>query len=255
MLQNSFKSQDSLTRRNTGARETDYSTTWGRSSAVDKKGSYPSNISSGRDYTAEVTEQILSSYDTGACESRATFMKRLINDSMQHLADQQGARMHSSREQAAFGRAVADLVKWFFGQLELCSYEFNRVVGWGELNITTTAPDIVTEVLRTNRFGEILESVTHFRARLSTRHMSLVIRGSKRRIDFFLIPVDKVIGLSRAESTFVPVASLTAQGNADTIWWEVNRKPIDQAGMEVMVMCIFEQLVTASREQSTVNNG
>src|SRR5205814_772030 len=117
---------------------------------------------------------------------------------------QRGIRLRAVEEESQRYQSTKDLIEQLFDLLQVYALDFNQSAAWTSLQVTCTKPAFVTEVLRYNVLREPVETITTFRCRLSTRFLSLVIVGRKDCIEFRLLPVEEVIGLSRAEAAYEP---------------------------------------------------
>lgn len=195
-------------------------------------------------------EQTLVSYKVGASNvGRAGFIEKITKDAMDFLASHRGERYRAIREELAYNQAMAALIERLYDSLRLYCFQFNRSLGWPELHVTCTKPEFVTEVMRYNKLREPTESYTYYRARLSTRHVTLMMRGRRDTIEFFLIPPDKVIALSLTEANYEPVSSLRAKLVDDLVTWELDADVLTEGGYEVLCMQLFEKLIDESREE------
>ena len=68
-------------------------------------------------------------------------------------------------------------------------------------------------------------------------------------MEFFVLPTIAVLGLSKMESAYPCVASLTANLENDTIEWEIDRKPLTGDRIKDLSMVIFRQLMEKTRMQ------
>ncbi|HEY9869173.1 MAG TPA: hypothetical protein V6D08_08405 [Candidatus Obscuribacterales bacterium] len=225
---------------------------WGLSAALDKqidKSHYKIGDSDTVNRKAELMEHVIVSYKVGASNVvRAGFIEKITKEAMEFLACHHGTRFKTVREELAYNQAMCALVERVFDSLRLFSFQFNRSLAWPDLHVTCTKPAFVTEVLRYNKLREPIESHNYFRARLSTRYVSLSIRGQKDTIEFFLVPVDKVIGLSRTEVAYQPSACLRAHLTGDLVTWELDGEDLTEARLEVLCMDLFADLVRRSRD-------
>ena len=208
-----------------------------------------------RESTSSLTEQILNSYKTcGSSDERSAWMQKLAGESMRYLARQRGVRLKALKEETIFNQALADLVNRIYDQFVSYTSEFNHALGWNELRVTCTAPALVTEVLRYNKFREAIETTTNFRARLSTRHMSLVIRGKKAAIEFLFLPVEEVIGLSQAEKHYEPVCRLSGTLAEGKVTWNLEDEELSTEHLEKLLMDLFAGLIDRTQQASERND-
>ncbi len=97
------------------------------------------------------------------------------------------------------------VVDRIYGILEAYALELNKVGQARDLFISTTAPARSLEVWEYDRMRQPIKSLNVYRARFSTNRLSLVVRGLGHLIEFFLLPGDRVIGLSLAEADVSPL--------------------------------------------------
>lgn len=201
-----------------------------------------------KDYTNYVLGKVFAPAEEKQSDEQAQWTQELAKSSMEYLAKRRGQWLKKAETEAKYNQSNAKLVQKLCKQLSIFASEFNYAIGWKDLYVTMTEPSLVTEVLRYNKFREPLESVTTFRARLSTRHMSLVIKGNRNKIEFFLMPVEKVIGLSKAEEDLKPVYTLEAEYDAstDSIEWSADQETLDE-----ILKSQFTDLIHESREQAS----
>jgi len=212
----------------------------------------PPNSSKSKDYIARVAEKGYQAPDAKGSEQDLKWMEKLALDSMLFLAKRRGMRLQAVREELLYNQGMTQMIEQMFGTFTSYAFEFNRSIGWHALHVTCTEPTFVTEVLKYNQFREPLETVSNFRARLSTRYESLVLRGSRNRIEVLLLPVDKVIGLSKAELGYKPLVELTAQINEESqVDWYVGKEQLSDEDIEELCQELFTRLIEKTREQST----
>jgi hypothetical protein len=203
---------------------------------------------------SELTEQILETYKS--CREyrqsleRSQFISNLAGETQQCLSDLQTIIHHAKRTQDAYEEATASLMEIVFDQMRSYAFEFNSAVGFSEMHITCTKPSLVTEVLRYSSLREPVETMSNLRARLSTRHFSLVIIGRAKAMEFFLMPVQKVIGLTKSEANYSPKAKFEAGFDGQSVSWQFDRQVLTNELLERVCRDLFRQLVETSRVQS-----
>lgn len=203
---------------------------------------------------SELTEHILESYkscnERQHAQERSQFISNLAGETQQCLSDLQTIIHHAKRTQDAYEEATASLMEIVFDQMRSFAFEFNSAVGFSEVHITCTKPSLVTEVLRHNSLREPVETLSNLRARLSTRHFSLVIIGRAKSMEFFLMPVQKVIGMTKSEANYSPKASFEAAFDGQGVSWQFERQVLTNELLERVLRDLFKQLIEASRLQS-----
>ncbi len=256
-LQHTLNGSHPLT-TNVTPRESTFTRRWGTAhgfaKTADKTSRRPDSLPRLHCNTA-LSEQILVSYKVGSASKRhSSFVDQLTDEALGFLADQRGLQLQTVCEESAYNEAIVWLVDKLFDLLQAYSFQFNHRVGWNDFFVTCTKPQFVTEVLRYNKFREPIDTITHFRARLSTRFMSLVIRGYKTSIEFLLLPVDKVIGLSKAETAYEPAHRLEASLNDGSVNWTIDGEPLTEEQLEVFSMGLFATLIDSTKKELQDNS-
>lgn len=201
-----------------------------------------------RDSLSELTEQILSTYQTGASPYRSHWVNQLAQDSVSYVSDLRSAQRQRDSEVCNLQKSTEEMVQKAFTFLRTYAFEFNNAVGLSELHVTCTKPDTVTEVTRYSLSREPIETLTNYRARISTRFFSLVVRGNEGTVEFYLLPVQKVIGMSKAELAYRPVARLMGSLNGPQSSWMVGDQELSPDKLELLLSDLFKELIEYSRQ-------
>jgi hypothetical protein len=199
--------------------------------------------------TRQLRDQILTAYQNQPKEESRLFVNRLRDESLSFLAQRRGVRMQQMQRLARLNESMTIVVRRVFDVLECFALELNCYVGCTELQTALTRPQHVREVTRFSKSRQPLEIVAFFRARLASPSWSLVIRGRDDRIEFFLIPVGKVMGLSKSEASYEPVAVLAAQIKDDQVDWSLDNKPFSSDIEQELCMALFSKLIDATKQQ------
>jgi hypothetical protein len=126
----------------------------------------------------------------------------------------------------------------------------NNAVAFSPLHMAATNPKVVTEVVKYDKLRNPIETVTLNRARLSTSRFSLIVRGDKRGIEFFVIPVSRAIGLSKQEAHYKPSAAFKTLLEGQRVYWETTEgKPLNSYHVEMVCMEMFHLLVEHTKAQ------
>lgn len=200
------------------------------------------------DLASELSHQIIGSYQTNFTNQQKDWMKQLAQDSVQYLADRRGVRRRKVRENARLYRATEHLVNHLYTMLHGYALSYNGQVGWTELFITCTKPSVVSEVVRYNGLREATETVTNLRARLSSGACSLVIRAQLDKIELFLVPTAKTIGLSKTERNYSAALTINGRLESGKVHWTIADNPFSNQVLEAHMMYMFGKLICFSRE-------
>ena len=235
-------------------RELHFDKKWGENAAYKKNSEKPAyeSVDHTQDQAAEIYEQILVMYKTTprskASSERGDFLSKMAVDSMDFIQEQRQALAQVKQEEQLCHESMAAMVEHIFEILKAYSYELNNALGFGPLHVAATNPQAVTEVVKFNTLRQAEETVTYTRARLSTPSFSLVLRGDKRGIYFFIIPVERAIGLSQQECHFLPVAKLAARFVDNQVVWETdNGRSLTPSMVELICMNLFQRLIEETK--------
>lgn len=150
-------------------------------------------------------------------------------------------------EESSVQSSMQAIVDKSFEIIEPYIAELNNTLSRSELRVASTAPQWVTENLKAytgcNR-------KSYYRARISTSRLSIVIRGSGGRVEFFVLPASIVMGLSASENRHSPLMSFQIN-TANTLFteWEVESKPLTDDRMERYCLLLFYYLLEETKSE------
>lgn len=238
-------------RKDDPSRESLYASRWGiiKSLArqMDRKAGDPT-WQIRRDSLSDLTEQILTTYQTGASTDRQEWVSQLARDSASYVSSLRNQQKQRASDEISLQQATEEMVQKAFSLLRTYAFEFNNAVGLSELHVTCTKPNTVTEVTRYSLSREPIETLTNYRARISTRFFSLTVRGNEGTIEFYLLPVQKVIGMSKTELAYRPVARLMGSLNASQPCWMIGDQELSSEKLEILLSELFKELIEHSRQ-------
>ena len=232
---------------------------WGNNAAFKKTIDRADYTQETPDGTAEINEQILVLYkakpQTKASEERGEFLNQMASDSMNFIKEQRTKMEKAHREETLCQASMAAMIEHVFEILKAYSYELNSALGYGPLHVAGTSPQPVTEVVKFNKLRQAEETVTYYRARLSTPSFSLVLRGDKKGIQFYLIPVERALGLSQTEKHFHTIAKLNTRLVGNHVFWELeDGKSLTPSMVEFTCMELFQKLIEETKIQVRQQN-
>jgi hypothetical protein len=198
----------------------------------------------------QLNEVILTRYQQAPDVERTSFVEKITQDSLDFLAKRQGMRLQQLQQAAMLNESMTNLVARMFTRMESYSLELNAYLGCLDLHTVATRAAHVREVTRYSKTRQPIETITYYRARIGTHTWSLVMRGREGRIEFFLLPVERVMGLSKTESLFEPIATIDAEliAELDTVEWIHEERPLSELREEELCMNLFTKLIAATRE-------
>lgn len=203
---------------------------------------------------AEIHDRILVMYKTApkkaAAETeRMSFLNKLTGDSLEFIQERKNRLAKVKQEEDLCQNSMAAMTEHIFEILKSYSFELNNALGFGPLHVAATNPQTVTEVVKFNSLRQPEETISYYRARLSTPAFSLVLRGDKRGIQFFLIPVERALGLSKQECHFLPIMRLSTRIKDGSVNWETDcGKALTPSMVELICMDLFHRLIEESKK-------
>ncbi len=199
---------------------------------------------------ALINDQILVMYKTKLSESRGRFLSRMTSDSLGFIEEQKAQRKRQKQEELLCNSSMTAMMDHIFEVIKSYSYELNNALGFGPLHVAATNPQAVTEIVKFNKLRQAEETLTYYRARLSTNSHSLVMRGDKNGLQFYVIPVERAIGLSRQEVNFLPAFKICTRLVNGTVVWETDGgAPLTSSRLEVICMNLFQRLIEDTKAQ------
>ena len=197
---------------------------------------------------AELAQQILGNYAETVAPVRREFLDHLTSASHDFLHSRSQPPAPAF-EPSSLSTSMSALVDKIFSTLEPYIHELNHSFRTTDLSVTFTPPAVVNENFGYDTMRRPAVVVSSYRCRISTTRLALVIRGKEDRIDFFLLPVETVMGLSRIEDEHNPLMTFTAEARNGLISWQVEDKPLTEERLEKYILLIFEHLMDLTREE------
>ncbi|HEY9714057.1 MAG TPA: hypothetical protein V6C72_11340 [Chroococcales cyanobacterium] len=189
---------------------------------------------------------VLKQYRERSTVFREEYLQQLTTKSRSFLSEHRRKRLNSARTDA-LAESMMQVVDLVYATIEPYAAELNRALGYSELTVSSTSPCTVTEHLIFDAHRQPLKSITTYRTRISTCRLSVVVRGCVDRIDFFMLPVEHVMGLTKIEQEHAPLMTFTAQLEDGKIDWHVEGKDLTPERLERYSLLLFDHLIEETR--------
>lgn len=196
----------------------------------------------------ELSQQILGNYAESVAPVKREFLDSFISSSREFL-DTRSKPAEPVYVPSSMTTSMTALVDKVFNTLEPYIHELNQSFRTTDLSITFTPPSVVNENLSSDSSRRPALFISSYRCRISTTRLALVIRGKEDRIDFFILPVESVMGLSKTEDQHDPLMSFTCEVKSAEYYWQVEEKPLTEERLERYILLIFEHLMELTREE------
>lgn len=205
--------------------------------------------------TFDLARQILGNYRVRVQNVRLEFLQDITRESLNFLAGQKMLERQKMNMDEVIASSMRSVVDEVFTTLEPYISEFNRAVACTQLSVSCTNPAIVKEVLSFDSLRRPLHTVSSYRARVSTCRFSMVVRGQYDKVDFYLIPVEKVMALTNIESQHKPLMTFKGEDNGvGLVDWQVEGKPLTSDRLERYCLHCFDYLIEQTRDEIAAAN-
>lgn len=194
-----------------------------------------------------LNQRIIENYRTLTNGVRQDYLQYLAAKTEAYALKAQKLSDYSSKKDERAG--MRTYLERVYQILEAYAIELNRLNRVKDLSLSAVPPSEALEVFEMDRLRRPSKTATYYRCRFSTRLLSLVIRGLDNRIDFFLLPCDRVIGLSQAEAQSEVLMSF----NYSALDWQVENKPLTEDRLERYSLLALEHLIDRTSELLTPN--
>lgn len=200
---------------------------------------------------ADLARKILRNFTYGGSDNsgvRKDYVEHLTNKSLAFLRSyERGFGLLSEHE--IVRDATLRLVEKTFNLLEPYVVHFNNSIATSALRIASTPPDEIIETVEGEWPFRPAHEVSFYRARFSTHKLSLIIRGSEDRIEFFLLPVDQLMSLSKIEDDFGSLMTFNSLIEGNKVSWIVEGKPLTDERFERYCLLTFDFFIKQSQDE------
>lgn len=186
----------------------------------------------------DLSQRIIENYRSSSQSVRPEYLEYLAAKTQNFAQATEAAEVNQDRQTPL-------LVEKIFALLEPYITELNRVNRLKQLHLTAVSPSHCNEVLEYDRNRRPLKSKTFYRARFSTSRLSLVVRGYQNKVEFFIIPADRVIAMTAIEDQTEP---LMVFENLEQNWW-VEGKPLTADRFERYSLLTLEHLLDSTQQE------
>lgn len=199
---------------------------------------------------------VLNSFNSMTIEhDHAALLEDLANEALIFIEEEHKHAKQREREELLKSNAIHAYIGKIVGMLSPYAGLVNTAVGHTELYTVLTGPEIIVENIKLPGAHDSYEIKKDYRARFSTRTWSLLLRGIDGRIDIFLMPVDKVMRLTKVETFFKPVARIFAEVNGSKVVWTMDGQETSAEERMSFILKQFHQLLERTKAQMFKDRG
>ena len=157
----------------------------------------------------------------------------------------------SYRRQPLFDASMQAILDQSFRVIEPYIDELNHKVDRTELRLGCTSPQWVDE---DSGVTAGFQSRSYYRARVSTSKLSIVMRGSSGKVEFFVLPSSLVMGLSKVEDAYQALMTFATASVAAGSDWQVEGKPLSQERLAKYCLMLFNYLLEETQAELDNSN-
>lgn len=199
---------------------------------------------------------VLNSFNSMTIEhDHAALLEDLANEALIFIEEEHKQAKEREREELLKSNAIHAYIGKIVGMLSPYAGLVNTAVGHTELYTVLTGPEIIVENIKLPGAHDSYEIKKDYRARFSTRTWSLLFRGIDGRIDIFLMPVDKVMRLTKVETFFKPVAGIFAEVSGSKVVWTMDGQETSAEERMSFILKQFHQLLERTKAQMFRDRG
>jgi hypothetical protein len=170
------------------------------------------------------------------------FISQLTRDAMNFLDARRAEVSQAVREESAYTKAMTQIVESIFNILLSCSIELNTVLGFSELFVAATEPEVQTSTVNGRT------RIKAMNARFSTSLYSLVLYGNKNRISLYVVPVEGLIGNQTPGEGHEPIGECIGTFENGETFWTCNDDDLSEDALETMCHDALRELITSTKE-------
>jgi len=202
------------------------------------------------------SKTILNSFNSMTIEhDHAALLEDLANEALLFIEEEQKQAKQKEKEELLKSNAIHAYIGKIVGTLSPYAGLVNTAVGHTELYTVLTGPEVIVEQIKLPGAHDSFEIKKDYRARFSTRTWSLLFRGTEGRIDIFLLPVDKVMRLTKVESFYKPVARIFAEVQGSKVIWTLDGEEKSAEERMSFILGQFHQLLERTKAQMFRDRG
>lgn len=201
-------------------------------------------------------KSVLNSFNSNTIQhDQAALLENLANETLIFIEEEQKQAKKRAKEESLKSNAIHAYIAKIVETLSPYAGLVNTAVGHTELYTVLTGPEVIVEQIKLPGAHDSFEYRKDFRARFSTRTWSLLFRGVEGRLDIFLLPVDKVMRLTKVESFYKPVARIYAEVEGNKVIWTLDGEEKDANERMAFILQLFHQLLDRTKSQMFRDRG
>ncbi len=195
-------------------------------------------------------KKVLNSFNSTTIEhDHAALLEDLANETLLFIEEEEKHARERAKEKMLKVNAIHAYIAKIVETLSPYAGLVNTAVGHTELYTVLTGPEMIVEQIKLPGAHDSFEYRKDYRARFSTRTWSLLFRGVEGRLDIFLLPVDKVMRLTKVESFYKPVARIFAEVQGNKVVWTLDGEEKDARERMSFILNLFHQLIERTKSQ------
>lgn len=200
---------------------------------------------------AEIGQQILAAFSGRSSSDAAEFLERLTTETQDAMDQRVTLQVPFNVRDGFLEKSMTTWVDSIFDRFQGYVHEFNKAQLSPDLKVKSERPSVTQEVLSYNAYREPQKVGVLFSGSLSTLQWALLVRGRKERIEFFMVPCDKIIAITASQSVYKPVIVLESNWEKGKVSWSRSGQYLAEDKIDSIAQEAFSELVKFSRGEKT----
>lgn len=146
--------------------------------------------------------------------------------------------------------SMIEIIDGMFDHFQNTAYEFNRVTGGSDLELSWIRPCLTRERV-SEWHATQYEAADLFSGRISTRYWTLVVRGTVNGITAFILPADKMLQFNSEPGQFKTFLRMLPSSDGFRVDWLVGRQEIPPSLMPGVYRALLDGLVRFANEEAS----
>jgi hypothetical protein len=196
---------------------------------------------------ATLRNQILANLRGRTTPDASQFVEELSQETQSALVQRITLQTPFNVQDAFLEKSMTTWVDRLFDYFQDFAFEFNPSIRSSELEVTYERPLVTKEVISYNAWREPEKTLMLFKGWLSTRSWTLVTRGTKDKIDVYIVPAERVIGITRTQNRYSPLVQLESTFDKGKVFWRRDGALVQFDDIGDLAKELFTALIKFSR--------
>lgn len=192
---------------------------------------------------AAVGEQFLEAFIERTSADASGFLDRLTQQTQEAMGQRTTMQVPFNVRDGFLEQSMSKWMDKLFNFFENYKLKFNQGAISEDLRVSCQRPEASREVISYNAYREPDKTALLYRGSLSTQKWTVLIRGTKEKIDVYLVPAERALTITRTQEVYSPIMTLVSVWEKGHVSWSKNQQPVAEAQLDEIAQSIFAELV------------